>query len=147
MRIPFGKSDAIACVAGGKAAPGICGAVKFYSMGKYVFVVADICGLPKKAGGIFALHIHEGKKCTGEDFAATGGHFNPEGCAHPFHAGDLPPLFACDGKAFLAVLTNRFSVQQILGRTVVIHSGADDFKTQPAGAAGEKIACGVIHRC
>ena len=55
-------------------------------------------------------------------------------------------LLLCGGGAYLAVLTDRFSVADVLGRTVVIHSGADDFHTQPAGNAGTKIACGVIRR-
>jgi len=53
---------------------------------------------------------------------------------------------SCDGNAYMQVLTNRFSVREILGKTVVIHSHPDDFHTQPAGNAGEKIACGVIEK-
>ena len=94
-------------------------------------------------GGV--RHIHEGGACTGDGFADTGGHYNPAGADHPCHAGDLPPLFATGGgRAELRVLTDRFSVREIIGRTVVIHSGPDDFTTQPAGNAGSKIACGVI---
>lgn len=63
---------------------------------------------------------------------------------HPKHAGDLPPLLACQGSAYLSVKTDRFCVEDILGRTVVIHSDPDDFHSQPAGNAGKKIACGVI---
>lgn len=62
------------------------------------------------------------------------------------HAGDLPPLLSCQGNAYLSVKTDRFSVNEIIGRTVVIHSNPDDFHTQPAGNAGKKIACGVIQR-
>ncbi|MBR6728207.1 MAG: superoxide dismutase family protein, partial [Clostridia bacterium] len=82
----------------------------------------------------------------GEDdpFAATGAHYNPEGCPHPYHKGDLPPLFGADGVAISAFLSDRFSVSEVLGKTVVLHSAPDDFTTQPAGGAGEKIACGVI---
>jgi Cu-Zn family superoxide dismutase len=60
------------------------------------------------------------------------------------HAGDLPPLLACNGEAYLAVLTGRFRVKDVMGKTVVIHSRPDDFRSQPSGDAGEKIACGVI---
>ena len=52
----------------------------------------------------------------------------------------------CCGRAYLAVRTDRFRVQEIIGRTVVIHSDPDDFRSQPAGNAGTKIACGVICR-
>ena len=95
---------------------------------------------------MFAFHIHEGDSCAGESFPETGGHYNPAARPHPWHAGDLPPLFSHDGSAFLAVRTGRFSLQEILGKTVVIHRQPDDFTTQPSGAAGEKIACGVIRR-
>lgn len=68
------------------------------------------------------------------------------GQAHPEHAGDLPPLIRCRGNAYLSFRTDRFSVNEIIGRTVVIHSDPDDFHTQPAGNAGKKIACGVIQK-
>lgn len=147
MWIPFGQPAAVARVAGGREAPCLCGTVKFYQMGKQVMVVADICGLPESETGFFALHIHAGKACAGQNFADTAGHYDPCGKPHPMHAGDLPPLLCCDHKAFLAVLTGRFSVSEVLGRTVVIHKEADDFHSQPAGNAGQKIACGVICKC
>jgi len=53
-------------------------------------------------------------------------------------------LMCCRGNAYLAVKTDRFTVHDIIGKTVVIHSNPDDFHTQPAGNAGKKIACGVI---
>ena len=88
---------------------------------------------------------HEGDSCRGEGFPDTGGHYNPHNTPHPMHAGDLPPLLSCGGRAWMSVLTNRFQIQDILGRTVVIHSGPDDFRTQPAGNSGEKIGCGRIY--
>lgn len=147
MWIPFGKPDAEARIAGGKLAPCLCGTVKFYRMGNSVLVVADLRGLPVNRTGFFGMHIHDGGDCGAEGFADTGGHFNPGDRPHPNHAGDLPPLIRCAGKAFLAVLTDRFCVGQILGKTLVIHHEADDFHTQPAGNAGEKIACGAITAC
>ena len=144
MWIPFGRPGAVARVVGGNTAPCLYGTVKLYQMGRTVLVVADICGLPVSETGIFGLHIHEGCACAGDGFVATGGHFNPGGQPHPKHAGDLPPLFSCGGKAFLAALTDRFSICDVIGRAVVIHSQPDDFSTQPAGNAGDKIACGII---
>lgn len=140
MRIPMGRPGAIAQIAGSREAPCLFGTVKFYPMGKATLVVADICGLPESATDIFALHIHEGNNCQN-----SGSHFDPKERPHPMHAGDLPPLFSCDGKAFLAVLTGRFSICDIIGKTVVIHAGPDDFTSQPAGNPGNKIACGVIY--
>lgn len=107
-------------------------------------VIADIQGLPESATGFLGFHIHEGGSCAEEGFPETKGHFNPTEASHPDHAGDLPPLLACQGRAYLAVMTNRFCVEDVIGRTVVLHSDPDDFKTQPSGNAGQKIACGVI---
>ena len=145
MRVCSIQPDAVACIKGGPEAPCLSGRVEFYQKNGCVLVTTTVSGLPQNSeSGFFALHIHEGGSCSGEGFADTGGHYNPAGAPHPRHAGDLPPLLLCHGGAYLAVQTNRFCVRDILGRTVVIHSGPDDFKTQPAGNAGTKIACGVI---
>lgn len=144
MWIPFGRPGALARVSGGNRAPCLFGSVKFYQMGENVLVVADISGLPESKTGVFGFHIHEGGSCAGDGFAATLGHYDPRQQPHPSHAGDLPPLFSCGGKAFLAVLTDRFRIPEVMGKTVVIHSAPDDFTSQPAGNAGEKIACGII---
>lgn len=138
-----------------QAAPGtrnIEGTVSFYPTQSGVLVTAAVRGLPvtKRACAqpIFALHIHEGSSCSGnqrDPFANTQGHYNPGQCPHPYHAGDLPPLFANQtGFAWMAVLTDRFRVADILNHTVVLHSRPDDFTTQPTGNAGSKIACGLI---
>lgn len=61
------------------------------------------------------------------------------------HAGDLPPLLSnARGKAFGAVLCDGFTLNEILGKSVIIHRAPDDFTSQPAGNAGERIACGTI---
>ena len=141
------RPDAVAYVRGGDEAPDLLGEVQFYQRRKGVLVVANVSGLPQNGGtGFFALHIHEGDNCSGEGFPGTGGHYNPTKMPHPSHAGDLPPLMACNRSAYLAVVTNRFRVEDIIGRTVVIHEGPDDFHSQPSGNAGSKIACGVIRR-
>lgn len=137
--------SAVAHIRGSDKAPKLHGTVHFHQHGPSVLVAADISGLPSEnQSGFFAFHIHEGSSCEGAGFPDTGGHFNPEGKPHPQHAGDMPPLLSCGGKAYLALLTDRFSVEDIIGRTVVIHSSYDDFHTQPAGNPGEKIGCGVI---
>ena len=125
---------------------GIQGTVIFQQTNCGVLVTADISGLPESETDFFAFHIHEGGSCGGTDYADTGSHYNPGGADHPRHAGDLPPLLACRGRAYLQVRTERFRVEDVLGRTVVIHVSPDDFRTQPAGNAGKKIACGIICR-
>ncbi len=128
----------------------IKGTVQFYRSAYGVFVVAQIRGLPigdACATPIFGFHIHDGQSCSGnsnDPFADTKTHYNPKDCPHPFHAGDLPPLFGANGYAYSAVLTDRFTADKIIGKTVVIHSSPDDFTSQPSGNAGKKIACGVI---
>ena len=79
-----------------------------------------------------------------DPFADALTHYNPNDCEHPNHAGDLPPLFDNSGYSFQTVLTNRFTVKEIIGKTIIIHAMPDDFKTQPSGDSGMKIACGKI---
>lgn len=135
--------DAIAYVRGAN----LWGVVKFCQRPCGTLVTADIRGLPQDGKtGFFAFHIHEGGSCAGPGFSQTGNHFNPKNEPHPLHAGDLPPLLENRGRAYLQVLTERFRVEEIIGRTVVIHSGPDDFSTQLSGNPGSKIACGVIRR-
>ena len=143
-----GKSPcAVAQIRGGMEAPQLSGCVQFYQENGCVLIVVKISGLPKESeSGFFGFHIHQGDNCSGTDFSGTGSHYNPSDRAHPKHAGDLPPLLECQGNAYLSVRTDRFSVADILGRTVVIHSDPDDFRSQPAGNAGKKIACGVIRK-
>ncbi len=135
---------AIAHIKGGGDAPHLTGKAEFYQRNGIVWVIVNLSGLPENDTGFFALHIHEGKSCRGDGFPETGSHYNPTRVPHPIHAGDLPPLLSCNGKAYMAVMTDRFIIDDIIGRTVVIHSNADDFTSQPAGNAGVKIACGVI---
>ena len=130
--------NAMACIRG----DGIRGAVRFSSRPQGVLVTVEVLGLPD---GFHGFHIHAGPDCGGEAFSHTGSHFGAG--SHPDHAGDLPPLLSCGGRAFLSVVTGRFCIGDILGRTVVIHSLPDDFRSQPAGDSGEKIACGKIICC
>ena len=139
--------EAVARIDGGVEATGLSGYVEFYQENRCVLIVARISGLPRGKGtGFFGFHIHQGESCSGTDFSSTGTHYNPVNLSHPKHAGDLPPLLECQGNAYLSVRTDRFSVRDIIGRTVVIHSDPDDCRTQPAGNAGKKIACGVIRK-
>ncbi|MBQ8615323.1 MAG: superoxide dismutase family protein [Clostridia bacterium] len=147
------RPQAMARISGSAIFPEIQGNVWFYQTSFGVLVVADIEGLPKDdlvcSSPIFAFHIHNGDSCTGnseDQFANAGTHYNPNNCPHPYHAGDLPPLFSANGYAFSAVLTNRFKVNEIIGKTIIIHSNVDDFVSQPSGNSGSKIACGEIKR-
>ncbi len=143
--------DAAAWIIGSQDFPHIQGFVYFYQLHTGVLLIAEVSGLPYTTepceNRVFGFHIHEGSTCTGnseDPFANTGMHYNPNDCSHPHHAGDLPPLFGNNGLAFQSVFTNRFCVNEIIGRTVVIHNSPDDFVTQPSGNSGAKIACGQI---
>ena len=127
------------------------GVVEFSQTKAGVLVSVYVTGLPESdnvcENPIFAMHIHSGDSCSGnaEDmFADAMTHYNPHGCSHPYHAGDMPPLFGAGGLGLCVFLTDRFTVNEIAGKTVIIHSRPDDFSTQPSGNSGQKIACGVI---
>lgn len=150
MRTNFGRPAAVARMSGIGEGRNISGTVSFYCRRGGTLVVADICGLPTSSEPckqrVFGFHIHEGADCAGEGYSDAGGHFNPSGCGHPMHAGDLPTLFENSGRAYMAVLTDRISPSEVVGRTVIIHDMPDDFRTQPSGDSGKRIACGVIRR-
>lgn len=146
MRNEFCSAHAVAVIRGDADHGGLNGTVRFVQLREGTLVEAEIRGLPESETGFFAFHIHEGSDCCGEGFSDSGGHFNPCAVKHPIHAGDLPPLLGCEGKAYMQVVTGRFRVCDVIGRTVIIHSGSDDFRAQPSGNPGTKIACGVICR-
>ena len=145
----FNKAKAI--VNGSPNYPQIKGIFEFNEVKEGILVTAKVAGLPTSNStckhNVFAVHIHQNGECSGnisDPFANAGTHYNPKNCNHPMHAGDLQPLFENNGSAYYSFITNRFSIKDIIGRSVIIHDKADDFTTQPAGNSGTKIACGVI---
>jgi len=135
-----------------KGENGIEGTVTFYDNAQGTLMLYFIKNLPKAQkcqGGIFGFHIHQGKHCTGtkeEPYANALGHYDPNNCEHPFHLGDLPPLFGFHQKAWALVLIDKFTTKDIIGHTMIIHAHADDFHTQPSGNSGQMIACGEIKK-
>lgn len=149
MRIYAGnRPQAIAEIRGGDKFPMIHGFVYFYEA-PYggSMLEAEVFGLPDMGGrntpAFYAFHIHENGDCT-ENFSKTGNHYNPNHVEHPHHAGDMPSLLSNNGYAWLAFYNQGLKLYDIIGKSVIIHQGVDDFTTQPSGNAGEKIACGVI---
>ena len=128
----YGRIVAYAKLTG---AHGLGGVVRFYQRPGGILVEAIVKGFHDD--GFHGFHIHTGK---------AGGHYNPTDKPHPNHAGDLPPLLSAGGRAYTTVLTNRFSIREIIGRTVVIHENPDDFHTQPSGNPGDPVAIGTIQR-
>ena len=139
------KPDATAFILGGKNFPETQGIAEFYALNSGVLILTSVSGLPNTLTNIFAYHIHDGNTCA-DNFAYTGGHLNPSNTLHPSHSGDMAPLFSFGGNAYSVFYTERVSLEDILGKVVVIHLNPDDFTTQPAGNSGEKIACGVIYK-
>ena len=145
------RPDAQTTVRGSEEYPALSGVVRFCQTRRGVLVFAEVSGLPEPVGEcenrFFAFHIHSGGQCAGDSadpFAGALAHYNPEDCPHPAHAGDFPPLLSNHGYALQLFLTNRFTVREIIGRTLIIHTGPDDFTSQPGGNSGSKIACGLI---
>lgn len=138
---------------GGPLAPEIRGTVTIRPARGGSWVTVRVEGLPGYSPGPpptgpLGFHMHENGTCEVGDpnqpFLAAGGHFNPDGQPHGNHAGDFPVLFSNDGVAEEAFFTDRFRPREVVGRSVIIHQNPDDYRTQPAGDSGPRLACGVI---
>lgn len=147
--------DAVARVEGGPLAPSLRALVTFEQVAGGVEVTVEAQGLPPYLAGDppigpHGFHIHETGDCTvgnpGEPFLAAGGHFNPDDQPHGNHAGDFPVLFSNSGTARMRFFTDRLRIDDIIGRSVIIHENPDDFRTDPAGNSGRRLGCGVIAR-
>ena len=140
--------DASAAIKGSSSYPDIQGEVQFYGVHGGTIVTVQITGLPEnKSGNFYGFHIHEGESCTGnaaDPFANAEEHYNPAKVSHPYLSGDMPVLMGNNGMVWCRFYTDRFFPEDIIGKTVIIHDMPDDFKSQPAGDSGVKIACGVI---
>lgn len=133
----------------------VVGTVSFEESEAGVRVTLAGTGLPQ---GTHAFHIHETGECTAPDFTSAGGHFNPTGAQHGLdnpqgpHAGDMPNVdVGADGTVQFSVDNDRIalgdgqnSILDADGSAVVIHASADDNVSDPAGNAGDRIACGVV---
>jgi Cu-Zn family superoxide dismutase len=169
MRTAFALLAAAAVLAGCQSAPSepprataqlkptqgnkTIGEATFEQRGDKVQVWVFVQGL--KPGQAHGLHIHEVGDCSAPDAMSAKGHFNPFGKPHgdpksgERHAGDLPALNAAkNGRAKVEVLVDMISVTpgpgSIIGRALVVHADPDDYRTQPTGNAGARLACGVI---
>jgi Cu-Zn family superoxide dismutase len=130
------------------------GSILIWDQGPGVALQLDLHDLTP---GEHALHFHQVPKCEGPDFKSAGGHFNPESKKHGFdnpeghHAGDMKNFtVGTDGKAKAKLENADATLQEgphsllTNGAAVVVHAKPDDYKTDPAGNAGDRIACGVI---
>lgn len=121
--------------------------------GKVTFV-AKISGLQP---GVHAIHIHEKSDCSAADGSSAGGHWNPTFKKHgkwgeaEHHKGDIGNFTADEkGNGTITLTTDQWSIggedptKDILGKGLIVHQGADDFVSQPAGNAGARVACSAI---
>lgn len=150
------RMSAVAFLRGGPFAPKIRGTVWFYDVPGGTEICVNVTGLPPYRPGIkneppigpHGFHIHEFGNCVVGDpnnpFSAAGEHWNPTNQPHGNHHGDLPVLFSNSGLSRMCFFTNKFNVADIIGKSVIIHQNPDDYRTQPAGASGKRLACGVI---
>jgi Cu-Zn family superoxide dismutase len=129
------------------------GMAMFHQQGDQVLLHVRVEGL--KPGTEHGFHIHERGDCSSGDGMSAGGHFNPSGKPHgqhgagDHHAGDLPSLRAdaagrVDVRMPLTGLTIGGGATDIVGRGLIVHAQPDDYKTQPTGNAGARLACAVI---
>jgi Cu-Zn family superoxide dismutase len=129
----------------------VSGTVIFTKVADGVRIEATVEGLePGKHG----FHIHELGDCSAPDGTSAGGHYNPDGHPHagpdqtPRHMGDLGNLEAgADGRADYERIDDYVTLngaKSIVGLGIIVHAGEDDFTSQPTGAAGGRLACGVI---
>ena len=132
------------------------GKIKFYKTGADAMYSGKVTGLqPNTSHG---FHVHEFGDCSAPDAKSAGGHFNPEGHSHGVpdkgmhhHVGDLKNIVSdangvahFKGRALPKRYLNPSSPDYIVGKSIVVHAKADDYKSQPSGNAGARIACGVI---
>lgn len=128
------------------------GRIEFVQHGEHVRVTGTLSGL--KPGAEHGFHVHEKGDCSAADGMSAGAHFNPLGKPHAHatserHAGDLPSLRAdANGNARYDVELDVISVTagptSVVGKGLIVHRDPDDYKTQPTGNSGPRIACGVI---
>lgn len=132
----------------------VSGRLTLVAMAGGVHIRGELGGLAP--GSTHGFHVHETGDCGAADASSAGGHFNPAGMVHgnahagPHHAGDIDNLVA-DGRGVAHVDAHVGGVSlggdprtDILGRALVVHAAPDDYRSQPSGNSGARIACGVI---
>lgn len=131
------------------------GTVTFTEEDGSVTMTAEFSGLK---AGTHAIHLHEKADCSAEDGTSAGGHWNPTfedhgewGSEKGYHRGDIGNFEVDEnGEGSITFTTDQWCIgcedekKNILGKSVIVHDGTDDFTSQPSGAAGTRIGCGVI---
>lgn len=152
------KVTTYAVINGSTEYPQIKGLAAISSAPNGSWVDVEVKGLPQYVPakgdsqpiGPFGFHLHSGDSCEPMDmspaFTSAMGHYNPDKQPHGNHAGDFPVLFSNNGYSQMSFYTNKFTPKEIIGKTVIIHLNPDDYRTEPSGNSGIRIACGVFKK-
>ena len=151
LTIANGNPYSVAYIKGNNENKNLKGTVEFFPWSTGSIIKLEIVGLPNEnKNNFFGFHIHENGICEMEDnkysFESAGKHLDENDNAHPNHTGDLPLIYSNKGYSFMLYYTNRFTPEEVVGKSVIIHEMADDLKTDPSGNSGSRIACGAIIR-
>ena len=132
---------------------GVTGVAVFTQNDDQITLTAEIQGA---SPGLHAIHIHANGDCSAPDGTSAGGHWNPTSVAHgkwgegEFHLGDIGNITVGEnGMGSITLTTDLWEIGtgsdvDVVGKGIIVHAGADDFTSQPSGAAGARIGCGVI---
>lgn len=148
-------TDKITVMLDSKSGSTAKGNVVFRQRSSTVSMTAVFSGL---AEGEHAIHLHEKSDCSAEDGSSAGGHWNPTAQPHGawgdeagYHKGDIGNFTAnANGVGTITFVTDEWCIgcgddtKNIIGKSVIVHQGTDDFKSQPSGAAGARVSCGGI---
>ncbi|AVR46109.1 superoxide dismutase family protein [Christiangramia fulva] len=140
-----------------KSGSNLSGTVTFTQQNGEVTMKATVKGLKE---GKHAIHIHEAGDCSADDGTSAGGHWNPTneqhgkwGSSEGYHKGDIGNIeVGADGTGTITRTTDEWCIgcddpnKNIVGKAIIVHQGVDDFTSQPSGAAGKRVGCGVIKK-
>ena len=151
--IPSTPSQQAIAILGSASGSDLTGTAVFTQSGETITLTVEIQNV---SPGLHAVHIHEKGDCSAPDGTSAGGHWNPTNVAHgkwgegEFHLGDIGNIpVGEDGTGKIELTTNLWEMGtgsdlDIIGKGIIVHAGADDFTSQPSGAAGARIGCGAI---